>query len=92
MRIVSKHPLVVGTAVLTLVSAGLYGCKNFLTDAASPQGTLDQATLANKTGVEGSLIAAYRSLDCNDATNNNWGCAASNWVWGTVAADDAYKG
>ena len=92
MRIVSKHPLVVGTAVLTLVSAGLYGCKNFLTDASSPQGTLDQGTLANKTGVEGTLIAAYRALDCNDATNNNWGCAASNWVWGTVAADDAYKG
>jgi hypothetical protein len=92
MKIVSKHPLFVGTAVLTLASAGLYGCKNFLTDAASPQGTLDESTLANKTGVEGTLIASYRSLDCNDATNNNWGCAASNWVWGTVAADDAVKG
>jgi starch-binding outer membrane protein, SusD/RagB family len=92
MRIVSKHPLVVGTAVLTLLSAGVYGCKNFLTDASAPQGTLDQGTLANQVGVEGTLIAAYRALDCNDATNSNWGCAASNWVWGTVAADDAYKG
>jgi len=58
----SKHPLLVGTAVLTSLSLGLYGCKNFLTDASKPQGTLDQSTLANAAGVEGSLIAAYRTL------------------------------
>jgi hypothetical protein len=92
MRIVSKHPLLVGTAVLTLVSLGLYGCKNFLTDASKPQGTLDQGTLATADGVEGTLIAAYRTLDCTSNTSSDWGCAASNWVWGTVAADEAYKG
>jgi len=92
MRIASKYPLLVGTAVLTLGLAGLYGCKNFLTDASKPQGTLDQGTLATASGVEGTLIAAYRTLDCTTATSNDWGCAASNWVWGTVAADDAYKG
>ena len=92
MRIASKYPLLVGTAVLTLSAAGVYGCKNFLTDASKPQGTLDQGTLATADGVEGTLIAAYRTLDCTTATSNDWGCAASNWVWGTVAADDAYKG
>jgi hypothetical protein len=92
MKIASKHPLLVGTAVLATVAFGLYGCKNFLTDASAPQGTLDQSTLATAAGVEGTLIAAYRTLDCTTATNGNWGCAASNWVWGTVAADDAYKG
>jgi starch-binding outer membrane protein, SusD/RagB family len=92
MRIVSKHPILVGTAVLTLVSLGLYGCKNFLTDASKPQGTLDQSTLATAAGVEGTLIAAYRTLDCTTGTSSDWGCAASNWVWGTVAADEAYKG
>ena len=95
MKIASKHPLLVGTAVLTTFALGLYGCKNFLTDASLPQGTLDQGTLATPAGVEGTLIAAYRTLDCTTATNNigvGWGCAASNWVWGTVAADDAYKG
>ena len=92
MKIASKHPLLVGTAVLTFVSLGLYGCKNFLTDASKPQGTLDQSTLANAAGVEGTLIAAYRNLDCTTATSSDWGCAASNWVWGSVAADDSYKG
>ena len=92
MKIASKHPLLVGTAVLTLASLALYGCKNFLTDASKPQGTLDQSTLANAAGVEGTLIAAYRTLDCTANTNSDWGCAASNWVWASVAADDAYKG
>ena len=92
MKTVSRHPLLLGTAVALLAAATLYGCKNFLTDAASPQGTLNSQSLANKAGVEGSLIAAYRTLDCTGNTNANWGCAASNWVWGSVAADDSYKG
>jgi hypothetical protein len=75
-----------------LASLALYGCKNFLTDASKPQGTLDQSTLATAAGVEGTLIAAYRTLDCTGATSSDWGCAASNWVWATVAADESYKG
>ncbi len=92
MKIVSKHPVLVGTALLALATGALYGCKDFLSEAATPQGTLNEGTLANRVGVEGTLIGAYRTLDCTDATRANWGCAASNWVWGTVAADDAYKG
>ena len=91
MKIVSKHPLLVGTALLTLATGALYGCKDFLANAAAPQGTLDEGTLANRSGVEGTLIAAYRSLDCS-TSSGAWGCAASNWVWGSVAADDSYKG
>jgi hypothetical protein len=91
MKIVSKNPLLVGTALLTLATGALYGCKDFLSNAASPQGTLDQSTLANAAGVEGTLIGAYRTLDCTDALGL-WGCAASNWVWGSVASDDSYKG
>src|SRR5581483_6594317 len=92
MKIVSRHPLFVGAATLVAVTATLYGCKNFLTDAAAPQGTLNQATLENRAGVEGSLVAAYRALDCTSAISDNWGCAASDWVWGNVAGGDAYKG
>ena len=73
-------------------AAALYGCKNFLTDSSAPQGTLNQQTLENKDGVEGTLIGAYRALDCTSAISANWGCAASNWVWGSVASDDSYKG
>jgi hypothetical protein len=91
MKLVSKHPLLVGTALLTIATGALYGCKDFLSNAAAPQGTLDQSTLANRAGVEGTLIGAYRSLDCS-TSSGAWGCAASNWVWGSVAADDSYKG
>ena len=92
MKIVSKHPLLTGTALLILSTGALYGCKDFLTDASAPQGTLNEQTLATRSGVEGTLIGAYRTLDCTSATSSNWGCAASNWVWGNVVADDSYKG
>jgi hypothetical protein len=59
---------------------------------AAPQGALDEQTLANKAGVEGSLIAAYRALDWNTGVGGAWGTAASKWVWGSVTSDDAYKG
>ena len=91
MKIVSKKPLLVGTWVVILVSAGLYGCKDFLSANATPQGTLNEGTLATLAGVEGTLIGAYRTLDCTVNTGA-WGCAASNWVFGNVAGDDAYKG
>jgi hypothetical protein len=90
MKIVSKKPLLVGTAVLTLVSAALPGCGNFLDTNSIPQGTLDEGTLSTHAGVEGTLVAAYRALDC--PITGDWGCAASNWVWGSVAGDDSYKG
>jgi hypothetical protein len=92
MATVSKKSLLRGTAVMILATAVLYGCKDFLSAASEPQGTLNQTTLANRTGVEGTLIAAYRTLDCTGSTNGNWGCAASNWVFGSVAGDDSYKG
>jgi starch-binding outer membrane protein, SusD/RagB family len=92
MRTLSRKPLVVGTAFLVAAGATLYGCKDFLTDAANSQGTLDEKTLANRAGVEGTLVGAYRALDCTASLQPNWGCAASNWVWGSVAADESYKG
>src|SRR3954468_11511645 len=91
MKIVTKNHLLVGTAMLTLMSAGLVGCNDFLANNATPQGTLDEGTLATKSGVEGTLVAAYRALDC-PAAGGSWGCAASNWVWGSVAGDDSFKG
>ena len=91
MKLISKHPLLAGTVLALLSGATLYGCKNFLDNAATPQGTLDQGTLTNKAGVEGTLIAAYRQLDCNN-TSSLWGCAVSNWAFGSVPSDDAYEG
>ena len=90
MKTLYRHNLVVGTAFLTLLAGGAFACKDFL--EGSPQGALDEGTLANQAGVEGALIAAYRTLDWNTGVGGAWGSAASNWVWGSVTSDDAYKG
>src|SRR2546421_921448 len=81
--------LMKSVAGLVVIASITYACKNFLDQPA--QGTVDQSTLMNKVGVEGSLIAAYRALDC-EASSGAWGCAASNWVWGSIPGNDAYKG
>ena len=91
MKIVANHRLLAGTALAILAGMTLYGCKDFLTKAATPQGTLDSKTLQNQAGVEGTLIAAYRQLDCT-TSSGAWGCAVSNWAFGSATSDDAYKG
>ena len=55
------------------------------------QGVLDSGTLANESGVEATLIASYSLLD-GFANFGGWGAAGSNWIFGSVASDDAYKG
>jgi starch-binding outer membrane protein, SusD/RagB family len=81
-----------GVALACLAAGSMYGCKDFLTQSATPQGTLDANTLGNKAGVEGNLIATYRALDWNGPVGGNFANAASNWVLGSVASDDAFKG
>ncbi|MGI8950573.1 MAG: RagB/SusD family nutrient uptake outer membrane protein [Chitinophagaceae bacterium] len=79
-----------------IVSILIYSCgKNFLNIA--PLASLNQDVIANETGVQGLLIGAYSSLDgeggAGDGSGNgNWGSAVSNWVYGSVCADDSYKG
>jgi hypothetical protein len=91
MMPMTRFRLLVGAGTLLAVAAA-YGCKDFLTNNSTPQGTLNDQTLTTPAGVEGTLIAAYRALDCNYQTAANWGCAVSNWVFGSVASDDAYEG
>lgn len=90
MRFATRHR-VVATAGMLLAGATLYGCRDFLNSNSAPQGTVDESTLATLAGVEGTLIAAYRQLDCTP-TSGAWGCAVSNWIWASATSDDAYKG
>ena len=86
MKKASRHPLLIGTAVI-IAAGGLYACTDFLTDAAAPQGTLDETTLANKAGVEGSLIAAYRTLDWNTGVGGQCSCTRSSTSIPRLARD-----
>jgi hypothetical protein len=92
MKKAARQPMLLGTAMF-LAAGSLFGCKeSFLTDAATPQGVLDASVLANAAGVEGNLIAAYRQLDYTNGVGGTQASAASNWIWGSVLSDDAYKG
>jgi len=83
---ISKRALV----GLVVLAGAAYGCKDFLTEASAPLGQLDELTLQNRTGVEATLIGAYRMLGGN--TQNLFGDAPSNWAFGSVPSDDAHKG
>jgi len=84
-----KSRFVIAIAALIALGAITVACTDFLNQPS--QGTVEQISLETKAGVEGTLIAAYRSLDCS-SSSGAWGCAASNWVWGSVTSGDAYKG
>ena len=88
-KILSQYRLLVGATSLVLALGVTYACSDFLD--TPPQGTLDETALVTKGGVEGALIAAYRVLDCTNSVGS-WGCAASNWTFGSITSDDAYKG
>ena len=69
----------------------LYACKkDFLNKA--PLGTLDPSTLANSAGVSKTLIGAYALINGFGSPGEGYGTGPSNWIFGSVAADDAYKG
>ncbi|HLY71919.1 MAG TPA: RagB/SusD family nutrient uptake outer membrane protein [Puia sp.] len=88
MKKVNYKLIIPGSLALMVL---LFACgKNFLNKP--PQGVLSPAILANKAGVQGILIGAYAGLDGQGLNNSGWGSAADNWVYGSVAADDAYKG
>ena len=79
------------SSILALAALGPLACKDTLPTAAQPLGTLNNTSLANKAGVEGTLIGAYRALDANGAVLS-WGNAASDWVFASTTSDDAHKG
>lgn len=70
--------------LLAILGAG-YGCKDFL--ITPPQASLDALTLANAEGVEATLIGAYAVLG-----QGAWQASPTNWAYGSITSDDAYKG
>jgi len=78
-------------AVLLSLAAG-YGCNSKLNVA--PRGSLLQTNITNLSGVNGLLIGAYAVLDGENVpvAGDAYGSAGSNWTYGSVCADDSYKG
>lgn len=59
-----------------------------------PKGEADIETFSNKRGVNALLIGAYAAVDGTIGRSEveSYGSSVSNWLWGSVASDDAYKG
>ena len=73
--------LLLVTGLLTLDS-----CKDPLD--YSPTGVLSSADLTSPTAIEGLVTAAYAAIGNGDMI----GPIYSNWAYGSVRSDDAYKG
>lgn len=78
------------SAILALIVV-LAACKKNFLDKP-PLGTLNPQILANSKGVQGLLIGAYSLVDGEGASGDGFASGASNWTYGGVASDDAYKG
>ncbi|WNJ17661.1 RagB/SusD family nutrient uptake outer membrane protein [Pontibacter sp. G13] len=73
------------------LTIGLASCsQDFLNK--NPQGSLSDDKLANPEGLDVLLVGAYAPLDGWTGQGAAWQASASNWVYGDVIADDAYKG
>ena len=84
-------------SIITILFLGatIVACSDEFLEAPA-QASLDEGTLANDAGVEASLIGTYSMLDGwngnGGALGPAWPTAGSNWIWGSVLSDDAYKG
>jgi hypothetical protein len=58
----------------------------------APQYSIDENALATSKGVRAAVVASYAMLDGYAGFANGLGYTSSNWIFGSVAADDAHKG
>src|ERR1700735_3135520 len=77
---------------VVLLAGIIYACNNKLN--LQPQGSLLPPNVTNNSGVQGLLIGAYALLSGENVPGANLGngSAASNYVYGSECADDAFKG
>ncbi|HEY8734578.1 MAG TPA: RagB/SusD family nutrient uptake outer membrane protein [Puia sp.] len=89
MKKLFKWILPATTIILSII---IYACNKQLN--LQPQGSLLASNVNNNSGVQGLLIGAYVLLSGENVPGQNLGngSAASNYVYGSEAADDSYKG
>lgn len=86
-----KHKYILAGSLAVFVLIVVAACKrNFL--ERPPLGTLSPEIMATENGVQGLLIGAYSVVDGEAGGLGGFASGASNWTYGGVASDDAYKG
>src|ERR1043166_9419406 len=88
MKKIKRIFLILSSLAIILVVAAC--SKKFLDKP--PLGTLNPQIMATEQGVQGLLIGAYSLVDGEGAKGDGFASGASNWTYGGVASDDAYKG
>lgn len=83
-----KKKILIFTALVCM--GVITSCKEKFLET-TPLGVGNEAMLSNKTGVNSVLIGAYSLLD-GVGSGGTYFSAVSNWIYGTVASDDGYKG
>lgn len=90
MKSKTRYFLITGIAAIAVI--GLSACKKNFLDP-HPFGRYSQEQLQSKKGIEGILTGAYGMLDGQGISGaSTWMVGATNWVYGDVVSDDAYKG
>jgi len=79
-----KKIKIFGFIIIVLFSGS--SCKKVLD--YTPPGVLSSSDLTSPTAIEGLVTAAYAAVGNGDMI----GPIYSNWVYGSVHSDDAYKG
>lgn len=74
------------SASAALLTLALTACDNFFD--VPPAGVIYEEQLDNETGIEGLVVAAYSRLSAG-FFNSGY---TTNWAYGDVRSDDAYKG
>ena len=82
-------------AAIGCLSVLFWTCSDDFLETA-PQGSLNEQSLADENGINLALVSAYARLDgwAEDwgAVPAPWGMSGSNWIFGSMASDDAHKG
>lgn len=84
-----KSKIKIVTLVTVFTAGFTVSCDESFLDRP-PVGAISETAIANLTGVQGSLIVAYRSLSGQNVAA--WYTSPMNWLWGGIRSDDAYKG
>jgi len=75
---------------LTIIIGLIYSCSDSFLEK-TPLGVTSEDVFYDENGANALLTGAYALIDGHSDVGS-WYASTTNWVWGGVASDDAYKG
>jgi hypothetical protein len=85
-RLITYLTAIAGVSLLSVACSDEFLLKE-------PKGQITSAALNNPEGIEGKLVAAYRSISGSGMNGGGtWYYDIHNWIFGGIASDNALKG